>query len=127
MNLRVVRLPFEQPGSAIITAAVTPARRRGGREAEGGGLLNRYRAFKALSRVRIPPSPPVSSPSFEAVIPSAARDLSRSRALVPLFTQWKTSIQAANFLRELRSPSKISSASRHPWPPRSKACALRWR
>ena len=27
--------------------------------AEGGGLLNRYTAFKAVSRVRIPLSPPV--------------------------------------------------------------------
>src|SRR5437868_11183668 len=35
--------------------------RRGGRVAEGGGLLNRYTAFKVVSRVRIPPSPPVSS------------------------------------------------------------------
>ena len=26
--------------------------------AEGGGLLNRCRAFKVLPRVRIPPSPP---------------------------------------------------------------------
>jgi hypothetical protein len=30
---------------------------RGGREAEGGGLLNRYTGPKPVSRVRIPPSP----------------------------------------------------------------------
>ena len=41
---------------------LTQHRRRVGRVAEGGGLLNRYRA-KALSGVRIPHSPP-SSPSF---------------------------------------------------------------
>ena len=35
------------------------ARWRRGREAEGGGLLNRY-TLKGVSRVRIPPSPPFS-------------------------------------------------------------------
>jgi YjbR len=34
--------------------------------AEGGGLLNRYRGLKPLSRVRIPPSPPELFPSMTA-------------------------------------------------------------
>ena len=44
--------------SAIIIVSRQKTSRRGGRVAEGGGLLNRYTAFKVVSRVRIPPSPP---------------------------------------------------------------------
>ena len=43
-------------GSERILTELTP-RRRGGRVAEGNGLLNRHRG-KTLSRVQIPPSPP---------------------------------------------------------------------
>src|SRR5947209_13050206 len=42
-------------------ARAYPPRRRGGRVAEGGGLLNRYTG-KPVSRVRIPSSPPRFAP-----------------------------------------------------------------
>ena len=46
--------------SAIFASRLLPRfLRRGGRVVEGGGLLNRYRGLKPLSRVQIPPSPPI--------------------------------------------------------------------
>src|SRR3546814_570497 len=49
---RIRRAAPELPEPAVLS------RRRGGREAEGGGLLNRYRG-NTLSWVRIPSPPPI--------------------------------------------------------------------
>src|SRR5438477_12115083 len=68
------------------------SRRRGGRVAEGGGLLNRYTG-KPVSRVRIPSSPPAPQHSsigrraplwgIESAVPHVRMAAGRSRRLMP--------------------------------------------
>ncbi len=78
--------------------------RRCGREAEGGGLLNRYRVVKHLSRVRIPPSPPCwlnkllfgRSPSCSASL--ARRNFVRSKM------RFESPGQPTNFRRSRAHP-----------------------
>src|SRR5712691_6513620 len=101
---------------------------RGGRVAEGGGLLNRY-TVNPVSWVRIPSPPPFPhfSPSQTAALPNQSEALPNLFVFpcIPPYRTISTAMGERSGERDRRSPISILVAEAERWRARASSQRLR--